>query len=175
VYLRHRRVFKSLRHLNGDNHPGTGGLASRARHGECTGALPEPTPCPAGGYSRETPSGRDRLLLGEVLAGGGIWGTVLPLPRKAIRRQQLGRAKDRDWAGGTGRAGRSRAGKRLAGFFIGGVLFASNGQRDRERSQCDSHQKSSAVTIADSTEKSIPTAQHDVPVWIRSSRLATHS
>jgi hypothetical protein len=33
---------------------------------------------------------------------------------------------DREWAGGTGRTGRSNAGKRLADFFIGRFLIASN-------------------------------------------------
>jgi hypothetical protein len=160
VYVRHLGIFKSLRHLNGDYHTGTGGLTSRARRGERTGVRPEPIPCPAVGYSRETPSASDRLLLREIPAGGsGLWSMVLPLPRKAIQRQQLGRAMDRDWAGGTGRAGRSRAGKRLASFFIGGVLIESNSQRD-------SHQTSSAASVADSTAKSRPITLHDVPAWI---------
>jgi hypothetical protein len=33
---------------------------------------------------------------------------------------------DREWAGGIGRIGRSNAGKRLAHFFIGRFLIASN-------------------------------------------------
>ena len=38
----------------------------------------------------------------------------------------MGRARDRDWAGSTGRAGRSSAGTRLANVFIGRLLIASN-------------------------------------------------
>jgi hypothetical protein len=36
--------------------------------------------------------------------------------------QQLGLTKERDRAGGTGRAGCSKAGKRLANFFIARLL-----------------------------------------------------
>jgi hypothetical protein len=65
---------------------------------------------------------------GEMPAGGsGAWGTGRPLRReRRTPRQQLGRAMDRDWAGGTGRAGWSDAGKRLGNFFIGRLLIASN-------------------------------------------------
>jgi hypothetical protein len=90
VYGRHLEIFKSLRHLNGDDHTGTSGLASRARRGERAGALSGPTPRPAVGYSRETPSGSDRLLLSEVLAGGSsIWGTGLP-PQKGDPTSAVG-------------------------------------------------------------------------------------
>ncbi len=86
---------------------------------------------------------------GEMPAGGsGVWGRGRPLPRE--RRtpcQQLGRAMDRDWAGGTGRAGRSNAGKRLANFFIGRLLIASNCHRN-------SRQTSSRASLADRTAKS---------------------
>jgi hypothetical protein len=62
--------------------------------------------------------------------GGGMrhLGTARPRPSKAIQRQQLGRAMDRNRAGGTGRAGRSNAGTRLADVFIGGLLVYSNSQ-----------------------------------------------
>jgi hypothetical protein len=61
---------------------------------------------------------------------GGMWhlGTARPRPSKAIQCQQLGRAMDRNRAGGTGRAGRSNAGTRLADVFIGGLLVYSNSQ-----------------------------------------------
>jgi hypothetical protein len=51
---------------------------------------------------------------------------ILSLPQSGTQRQRLGRAIDRDRAGSTGRAGWSRAGKRLANFFIGGFLIAGN-------------------------------------------------
>jgi hypothetical protein len=64
---------------------------------------------------------------GSGVGGSGVGGTGRPLRReRRTPRQQLGRAMDRDWAGSTGRAGRSNAGKRLAHFFIGRFLIASN-------------------------------------------------
>ena len=54
---------------------------------------------------------------------------------------------DRDWAGSTGRAGRSNAGKRLANFFIGRLLIASNCHRNGS-------QTSREASIADRTTKS---------------------
>jgi len=54
---------------------------------------------------------------------------------------------DRDWAGSTGRAGRSSAGKRLANFFIGRLLIASNCHGNNS-------QTSRGASIADRTAKS---------------------
>jgi hypothetical protein len=109
----------------------------------------EPPTCLAMGESRETPSGRDRRLHRELPTwGSSRGGPVLALPRQMTPRQQLGRARDRDWAGGTGRAGWSRAGTRLAGFFIGSILSASHSERN-------SHQTIAARrSIANSTAKS---------------------
>jgi hypothetical protein len=86
---------------------------------------------------------------GEMPTGGsGVWGTGRPLRREGrTPRQQLGRAMDRDWAGGTGRAGRSNAGERLANFFIGRLLIVSNCHRK-------SRQTSSRASLADRTAKS---------------------
>jgi hypothetical protein len=86
---------------------------------------------------------------GEMPTGGsGVWGTGRPLRReRRTPRQQLGRAMDRDWAGGTGKAGRSNAGERLANFFIGRFLIASNCHRK-------SRQTSSRASLADRTAKS---------------------
>ena len=45
------------------------------------------------------------------------------LPWRGVADQQLGRTRDRERAGSTGRAGRSQAADRLAGiFFIGKYL-----------------------------------------------------
>jgi hypothetical protein len=99
--------------------------------------------------------------------GPGVWGTGRPLPReRRTQRQQLGRAMDRDWAGSTGRTGWSNAGKRLANFFIGRLLIASNHHRN-------SRQTSSRASVADRPAKSRQTVLHDVPSWIWPSRLAT--
>jgi hypothetical protein len=48
--------------------------------------------------------------------------------------QQLGLTSERDRAGGTGRAGRSDAGKRLVGVFIGSLLII----RSSDRKSCHS-------------------------------------
>jgi hypothetical protein len=155
-------------HRNGNARTRRGGLASHARCGERTWALRRPPPYPAGGEARHTPAGSDKLWSGEMLSGGpGVWGTGRPLPReRRTPRQQLGRAMDRDWAGSTGRTGWSNAGKRLANFFIGRFLIASNRHRN-------SRQTSRRASIADRPAKSRQTALHDVPSWIWPSRLAT--
>jgi hypothetical protein len=62
----------------------------------------------------------------EIQAGGD----VSSVHGKAIPRQQFGRTRDRDRAGSIGRAGRSKAGKRLAGFFIGRFLNAGDHNRN---------------------------------------------
>jgi hypothetical protein len=145
-------------------------MASRSRRCERAWALRGPNPCPVGGDARHTPSGSDKLWPGGIPAGGsGVWGTGRPLPReRRTQRQQLGRAMDRDWAGSTGRTGWSNAGKRLANFFIGRLLIASNHHRN-------SRQTSSGASVADRTAKSRQTALHDVPSWIWPSRLATRT
>jgi hypothetical protein len=121
----------------------TGGVASDGRRGTRARARREPHPGPAGTEARQTPSGSDDLLWGEIPAGeAGVRGTGRPRPRAAIPRQQLGRAMDRDWAGRTGRTGRSNAGTRLADFFISGLLSASN-------RHCNSHRNSSEASVAD--------------------------
>jgi hypothetical protein len=155
-------------HRNGNARTRRGGLASHARCGEHTWALRRPPPWPAGGEARHPPSGSDkRWMGGNARRGSGMWGTGRPLPKeRRTPRQQLGRAIDRDWAGSTGRAGRSNAGERLANFFIGRFLIASN-------RHCNSRQTSTRASVADRTAESRQTALHDVPSWIWRSRLAT--
>jgi hypothetical protein len=72
---------------------------------------------------------------------------VPPLHGEATPRQQLGRTRKRDRAGSTGRAGRSRAGKRQAGFFIGRFPLASN-------SYCNSRETGNRASVPDCTTKS---------------------
>jgi hypothetical protein len=86
--------------------------------------------------------------VGEILAGDRDLGGLLRLQsREASPPQQLGRAKDRDLAGSTGRAGRSSAGKRLTGIFIGGFLIVNN-------SHHNSHRRSGEASVADRPPKS---------------------
>ena len=65
-----------------------------------------------------------------------IWGNLgseeTPLTRKGWESdQQLGLARHRERAGRTGKAGRSRAGKRLADFFIGSLLLSQSDHHER--------------------------------------------
>jgi hypothetical protein len=63
-----------------------------------------------------------RLRRGNAGGGDQRIGTRTTLARCGEPPQALGRTRERDRAGRTGKAGRSRAGRRLTGFFIGRVL-----------------------------------------------------
>jgi hypothetical protein len=77
------------------------------------------------------------LADGDTLAASAIrsWGEMCPTggyPYRGARRdlgQQLGRTRARDWAGSTGRAGRSNDGERLAFLLCTVTLLVCCGAR----------------------------------------------
>jgi hypothetical protein len=68
------------------------------------------------GYAAEGP----RQFLGEIRRGDGWLGEKLLPATRGAPGQQLGRTRNRDFAGGTGRAGCLNAGRSVAGRFISG-------------------------------------------------------
>jgi hypothetical protein len=56
----------------------------------------------------------------------GVEEEGVSLTQRGDPAQQLGRIRERERAGSIGRAGRSRAGPRLLGFFIGKLLLTGS-------------------------------------------------
>jgi hypothetical protein len=76
------------------------------------------------------------------LSDDGLYGMgeAHPLGKDGEADQQFGRTRTRDWAGSTGRAGRSRAGEQLVGlFFIDVLLLSGSVTHARNEAQRAAH------------------------------------
>jgi hypothetical protein len=105
-----------------DNLSVTRAWISWAQAHRTRGASEEATVCGSGGMaSRQQPPGRGtcaRRLHEDIERRVSRTSPVVDIGEDRGVDQQFGRTRNRDWAGSTGKAGRSEAGKRLAFRFL---------------------------------------------------------